>query len=58
MQQNSVDETLTPITKVLKSMQVGQSTTSILRYQFPVLPAEAITIYKSQGSTFDTIVVR
>ncbi|KAK7573658.1 hypothetical protein V9T40_004699 [Parthenolecanium corni] len=47
----------TPIEKVTKSVQAGRNLNySIIRKQFPLTPAEALTIYKSQGATYENVV--
>jgi len=48
----------TPVVKIIKSFQINSSQgTTIDRKQFPVLPAEAITIHKSQGATYSKVMV-
>ena len=48
----------TPIRKILKTFQYKRNESlQIDRSQFPVVPAEAITIHKSQGATYDKVVV-
>jgi len=48
----------TPIEKTIKSFQYKRNIqVSIERLQFPVNPAEAITIHKSQGATYSKVVV-
>lgn len=50
--------TLTPIELCSKSFQYKKNINiSIHRTQFPIIAAEAITIHKSQGSTFEFIAV-
>lgn len=49
---------LIPILKVVKPVKQGRNGAyEVVREQFPVVPAEAITIHKSQGATFQTVVV-
>jgi len=48
----------TPVVKIIKSFQINSSqATTIDRKQFPVVPAEAITFHKSQGATYNKVVV-
>lgn len=48
----------TPIFKTTKSFKVtDKSPITIMRKQFPLVPAEAITIHKSQGGTYEKIAV-
>jgi len=48
----------TPIYKTARVFQCGNSGhSSIDRKQFPVVPAEAITIHKSQGATYSKVAV-
>ncbi|CEP08725.1 hypothetical protein, partial, partial [Parasitella parasitica] len=44
-----------PFSKVVKSNI--HTRLKVLRKQFPIIPAEAITIHKSQGSTFESVAV-
>ncbi len=49
---------LTPIDKISRQIQVLKSQDSVVtRTQFPLVPAEALTIAKSQGQTYDSVVV-
>jgi ATP-dependent exoDNAse (exonuclease V) alpha subunit len=53
-----LSENLVPIeldTKIIK-IQKNQAV-QVVRKLFPVFPAEAITIHKSQGSTFESVAV-
>jgi len=48
----------TPIYKTARVFQCGSpGHSSVDQKQFPVVPAEAITIYKSQGATFTKVTV-
>lgn len=42
-------------TKMIRLSSTGSA--SVLRRQFPITPAEAITIHKSQGRAYGTVVV-
>lgn len=49
---------LIPILKVAKPVKQGRrGNYEVVRSQFPVVPAEAITIHKAQGATFQNVVV-
>lgn len=50
-----IDRTWTPICMRSANIKLGGSI-SCKRMQFPIVPACAITIHKSQGGTFDTVV--
>ncbi|CAD6218940.1 GSCOCG00011492001-RA-CDS, partial [Cotesia congregata] len=47
----------TVIDRISKNIQPLKTLINIIRKQFPIIPAEAITIYKSQGGTYNKIVV-
>lgn len=49
----------TAIDKIKRNIRPTKKVVTIIniREQFPVVPAEAITIYKSQGGTYDSVVV-
>ncbi|CAD6216213.1 GSCOCG00011291001-RA-CDS, partial [Cotesia congregata] len=48
-------ENWTAIDKITKNIQPTKKIVTIIRKQFPLVPAEAITIYKSQGGTYKTV---
>ena len=53
-----VESTWTPIQKILKNVQYhSNETVTIDRKQFPLVPAVAITIHKSQGATYDKVAI-
>ena len=53
------DPTLTPIERQSKHffIKLDRQLISVRRIQFPVRPSEAITIHKSQGQTYDQVVI-
>ena len=57
MIQRGIAENLVPITKKSVTIEVREYSFSFSRKQFPVMPAWAMTIHKSQGSTFDKVCV-
>lgn len=46
-----------PLRKLDKSIQTAQTAYEVFRQQFPVTPAEAVTIHKSQGQTYDSVCI-
>ncbi|XP_050339187.1 uncharacterized protein LOC126765663 [Bactrocera neohumeralis] len=53
-----LESSWTPIEKVIRSFQYKRNEQIIIeRNQFPVVPAEGITIHKSQGATYNKVVV-
>ena len=53
---NNIDEKLTPISKQRTALNVSEILGSqVIRKQFPIVAAEAITIHKSQGQTYDFV---
>ncbi|XP_034944338.1 ATP-dependent DNA helicase PIF1-like [Chelonus insularis] len=53
MTKNNIDNVLTPIERISIQTSVAQDDKyKILKNQFPIIPAEAITIHKSQGQTY------
>lgn len=56
MKQHNIASYLTPIAKLPIQVNVADNEKyQIIRNQFPVIPAEAITIHKSQGQTYNEI---
>ena len=55
----SFDPTLTPIERQSKTFfyKFDRNLISVTRNQFPIRPSEAITIHKSQGQTYNQVVV-
>ena len=52
-----VDPNLTPIEPVTRQINTRSTNFKVERKQFPLVPAEAMTIYKSQGGTYEKVVV-
>ena len=54
-----IDDSLTPIEKLSRSIQVGRKSSilKVTRVQFPLVPSSAITIHKSQGDTYENVFV-
>ncbi|CAM4844064.1 unnamed protein product [Rotaria magnacalcarata] len=57
MQNRNIDLTLTPIESIIRQINTRSTNFKVERKQFPVVPCEAMTIYKSQGGTYEKIVV-
>lgn len=55
--EDDIDETWRPIFPITKKFFVGKKFIEITRTQFPVRQASAKTIHKSQGSTYDSVIV-
>jgi len=53
------DRALTPVEQVVRDINTKTTAriVSVSRRQFPLVPAEAITIHKAQGQTYDQVVV-
>lgn len=50
--------TWTPIERIIRSFTISKtSNLQIFREQFPIVPAEAMTVHKSQGGTYSKVVV-
>ncbi|KAK3909634.1 ATP-dependent DNA helicase [Frankliniella fusca] len=57
-QSHGADTSWTLLERVIKTMAISRgSTKTISRKQFPLVPAQAITSYKSQSSTYKKILV-
>ena len=52
-----IPSTLTPIFAIQRSFQTGKRQALVTRKQFPLAPAAAKTIHKTQGDTVNEIVV-
>ncbi|CAF1560346.1 unnamed protein product [Rotaria magnacalcarata] len=57
MLNRNIDSSLTPIEPVIRQINTRSTNFKVERKQFPVVPCEAMTIYKSQGGTYEKIVV-
>ncbi|CAM4834489.1 unnamed protein product [Rotaria magnacalcarata] len=57
MQNRKTDLTLTPIESIIRQINTRSTNFKVERKQFPVVPCEAMTVYKSQGGTYEKIVV-
>lgn len=53
----SIDSSLTPIESVTRQINTRSTNFKVERKQFPLVPSEAMTIYKSQGGTYEKVVV-
>ncbi|KAF9758259.1 ATP-dependent DNA helicase PIF1, partial [Nosema granulosis] len=57
MRNRNMDPSLTPIEPVTRQINTRSTNFKVERKQFPVVPCEAMTIYKSQGGTYEKVVV-
>ncbi|CAF1389193.1 unnamed protein product, partial [Rotaria sp. Silwood1] len=57
MQNRNIDLSLTPIEPVTRQINTRSTNFKVERKQFPLVPSEAMTIYKSQGGTYEKVVV-
>ncbi|CAF1454283.1 unnamed protein product [Rotaria sordida] len=57
MRNRNIDLSLTPIEPVIRQINTKSTNFKVERKQFPVVPCEAMTIYKSQGGTYEKVVV-
>lgn len=58
MATEDIDPSLVPISKRTFTLNIAtQNHYQIIRQQFPLTPAEALTIHKSQGQTFDSVCI-
>ena len=53
----NIDPTLTPVEPVTRQINTKSTNFKVERKQFPLVPSEAMTIYKSQGGTYEKVVV-
>ncbi|CAF1490338.1 unnamed protein product, partial [Rotaria sordida] len=57
MRGRNMDPSLTPIEPVIRQINTRSTNFKVERKQFPLVPSEAMTIYKSQGGTYEKVVV-
>ncbi|CAF1226978.1 unnamed protein product [Rotaria sp. Silwood1] len=57
MRNRNIDLSLTPIEPVTRQINTRSTNFKVERKQFPVVPCEAMTIYKSQCDTYEKVVV-
>ena len=54
---NNIDNKWTPIVPISRQFNVGKKHIEICRQQFPLRPAAAKTVHRSQGTTVENIVI-
>ena len=57
MRNRNIDLSLTPIEPIIRQINTRSTSFKVERKQFPLVPCEAMTIYKSQGGTYEKVVV-
>jgi len=57
MRNRNIDLSLTPVEPVTRQINTRSTNFKVERKQFPLVPCEAMTIYKSQGGTYEKVVV-
>ncbi|CAF4648686.1 unnamed protein product, partial [Rotaria sp. Silwood2] len=57
MRNRNIDLSLTPIEPVIGQINTRSTNFKVERKQFPLVPCEAMTIYKIQGGTYERVVV-
>ena len=57
MRNRNIDFSITPIEPVTRQINTRSTNFKVERKQFPIVPSEAMTIYKSQGGTYERVVV-
>ncbi|CAM2727504.1 unnamed protein product [Rotaria socialis] len=57
MRNRNIDSSLTPIEPIIRQINTKSTNFKVERKQFPIVPCEAMTIYKSQGGTYEKVVV-
>lgn len=55
MQENGIPPTWTPVELVVRAIKQQGQRIEVIRQQFPIIEAEAITVYKSQGGTYPNV---
>ncbi|CAG9807951.1 unnamed protein product [Chironomus riparius] len=54
---SAIDDSWTPITRIKLNFRVNKCSAQVFREQYPIVPAEAISIHKSQGSTLENVTI-
>jgi len=57
MRNRNINLSLTPVEPVTRQINTRSTNFKVERKQFPLVPCEAMTIYKSQGGTYEKVVV-
>ena len=57
MRSRNIDPSFTPVEPITRQINTRSTNFKVERKQFPLVPSEAMTIYKSQGGTYEKIVV-
>ena len=57
MRNRNIEFSVTPIEPVTRQINTRSTNFKVERKQFPLVPSEAMTIYKSQGGTYEKFVV-
>ena len=55
MEENKIYHCLTPITRISALINMRNQRYEPKRHQFPVRPAEAVSIHRSQGQTYSSV---
>ncbi|CAF4426457.1 unnamed protein product, partial [Rotaria sp. Silwood2] len=56
MRNRNIDLSLTPIEPITRQINTRSTSFKVERKQFPLVPCETMTIYKSQGGTYEKVV--
>ncbi|CAF1284951.1 unnamed protein product [Rotaria magnacalcarata] len=57
MRNRNIDSSLTPIEPVIRQINTKSTNFKVEWKQFPIVPCKAMIIYKSQGGTYEKVVV-